>query len=660
MSRSSPPLPVRRRLAAAISVCAATAMAVSMALASAGPVLAHAGHGEDGEAFPYGPATRAATAPVTVDKDEAAALGKEHAEEHARTRMAMAGVGEYPQTTRTERLKALTASQEKVNASFDAAEFGRFREYFQSPDFAAHIALLPTGKVLLFSFERIEVNPQNEPAPTQTIGKENAGRAWIWDPAKGTGAGAFTEKKPPVINMPDGKNEPRPAPFFCAGHSYLPNGMLGVFGGNLGGNGGSGAKLSLVFDPWAEEWYLNKDMSVGRWYPSVVTGADGRQVIMSGQSELGWGTPTPVVERFPASSHQVPFEKTVKPIGWGVDTLKTEAPFKWDYPHLFSLRDGKIYGLGRSVDQQWVFDTAADTKTELPNRPDLNKSKPGPDGGEWRRNYGSAVPLPAGFRGPDSVLVLGGDRNDPNTYRLAGGKWDTEKPRAFGRTQDDTLLLPTGNLLTVNGAFDIRDYGNGPYNPNADLKYRQTELRDENGDWRLGPVQRLPRGYHSNAVVLPDGRVMITGDELQQLANDPDINDNNNGSIEIYEPPYLHQGSRPSLGLIFNPSVGYNDKITVSTSTPGEVTRAVLLAPTTATHSINTSQRHLELRIKSRGGNFLELQAPPSAAAAPPGYYMLFLLNEEGAPSTAGWVQLKPPGAAAATGSTAAKVKADD
>lgn len=222
MSRSNPRLPARRRLATAISVCAATAMAVSMALASAGPVLAHTGHGDEGDALPHGPASRAASAPVTVDPEEAATLGKEHAEEHARTRMAMAGVGEYPQTTRTERLKALTASQEKANASFDAAEFGRFREYFQSPDFAAHIAMLPTGKVLLFSFERIEVNPQKEPAPTDTIGKENAGRAWIWDPAKGTGAGAFTEKKPPVVNMPDGKNEPRPAPFFCAATRTCP------------------------------------------------------------------------------------------------------------------------------------------------------------------------------------------------------------------------------------------------------------------------------------------------------------------------------------------------------------------------------------------------------------------------------------------------------
>lgn len=72
----------------------------------------------------------------------------------------------------------------------------------------------------------------------------------------------------------------------------------------------------------------------------------------------------------------------------------------------------------------------------------------------------------------------------------------------------------------------------------------------------------------------------------------------------------------------------------------GQVKRAVLLAPTTATHAVNTSQRHLELRIKRRTGDTLTLQAPPTAAAAPPGYYMLFLLDAKGVPSVAQWIKL--------------------
>lgn len=615
----------RKRLSAVISACAVISALTSTTLLSAAPSVAHdhAAVLHDGHGAKAG-----------VEPDEAAVLGQDHAQAHATTRGLAQALDDYPQTTRTARLKALTESQAAANAAFDPREFGEFKEYFDSPDFAAHIAQLPTGKVLLFSFERIETNPTKEPAPTQIIGKENAGRAYLWDPARGTGPAAFTKVTPPSVNMPDGLNVSRPAPFFCAGHSFLPNGMLGVFGGNLGGNGGTGAKLSLVFDPWTETWAMNEDMAVGRWYPSVVTGADGRQLIMSGQSELGWGTPTPIVERFPAKagpgSRLAPTRTTDIPRDVPVDRFKVDAPFKRDYPHLFSLRDGKIYGLGRNRDQQWLFDPVKETRSDLPMRPDTAEF----------RNYGSAVPLPGGFRGPDSVLILGGDRDDPNTYQLSGGKWKTASPRAFGRTQDDTLLLPDGDLLTVNGAFDIRDYGNGDKNPNADLKYRQIETRNAEGDWRLGPAQRLPRGYHSNAVVMPDGRIMITGDELQQIANDPNIKDDMNGSIEIYEPAYLKNGSRPDLSTMTSSAPAYDGKWAVFSSTPDDVKRAVLLAPTTATHSVNTSQRHLELRIKGRSGRAIELQAPPSAAAAPPGFYMLFLLNEEGVPSMARWIQL--------------------
>ncbi|WP_455352398.1 galactose oxidase-like domain-containing protein [Streptomyces sp. SYSU K217416] len=619
----------RPRLSRLISACAVIS-ALTTPLVAALPAVAHDG-GSGARSVQRGK-DPAAGGKVAVDKAEAAVLGQEHAESHAKARMRAEDAGDYPQPMRTGRLESLTKSQAKHNAGFAAREYGAFKEYFPSPDFGVHVAQLPTGKVLLFSFERIETNPTKETAPTQVIGKENAGRAYLWDPAKGSGSNAFKKVTPPTVMMPDGKNEPRPAPFFCAGHAFLPNGMLGVFGGNLGSNHGSGAKLSLVFDPWSETWSLNEKMSVGRWYPSAVTGPDGRILIMSGQSELGWGTPTPIVERFPALNHAVPTSRGDVPENVPVDVFKAEAPFKHDYPHLFSLRDGMIYGLGRDHDQQWRFDPVAETRTNLPARPD-----------GLLRSYGSAVPLPAGFRGPDSVLVLGGNRNDPNTYQLVGDQWKKKEPRAFGRTQDNTLILPDGTLFTVNGAHDIRDYGNGLYNPNADLKYRQTEMRDPDGNWKLGPAQRLPRGYHSNAVVLPDGRIMVTGDEAQQIANDPDIRDDMDGSIEIYEPAYLHNGERPDLSAVPRRTVDYDSRFRVLTSTPEDVKRAVLLAPTTATHSVDFSQRHLDVRIKSRGDGSLELQAPPSANAAPPGYYMLFLLNEDGVPSTAKFVSFGPP-----------------
>ncbi|WP_424217226.1 galactose oxidase-like domain-containing protein (plasmid) [Streptomyces sp. BI20] len=629
LPRPTPPRPLASaRLRSAVAV---------VSLATAGALLlpvTAAAHGDHGDR--NAPAAGQAPVPEAVrreiDPQEVKNLGQSHAEEHARTRAALRDIGDYPNPTRVERLKQLTESQRKLNDGFGPKVYGRFAEYFPSPDYAVHIAQLPTGKILLFSFEPVEDNPQKETAPTNTPGGDNAGRAFLWDPARGTGRDAFKQVTPPVVDMPDGLDQPRPAPFFCAGHSFLPNGMLGVFGGNLGGNGGSGAKLSLVFDPWTETWHRNGDMAVGRWYPSVVTGADGRQLIFSGHTEIGWsGTPSTLVERFPAKSHKVPWLTTDRPHGVPVESLRTTAPFTLDYPQLFSMRDGLVYALGRKPAEQFTFDPVDDTRDELPARPD-----------GVNRLYGGAVPMPGGHKGPEAALVIGGDRDSGATWRLSRGRWTKDTSRAFGRTQDNTLLLPDGSMATFGGSFDVRDYGNGLFNPNADLKYRQIELRDADGKWSLGPAQRLPRGYHGNAVVMPDGRIMVTGDELQQIANDPDIRDDMHGSIEIYEPAYLHRGPRPDLRAAPTGPIRYGRPFQVGSRTADRVKRAVLLAPTTATHAVNTSQRHVELLITKREGDRLTLQSPPDAAAATPGFHMLFLLDADGVPSVAQWVKLEP------------------
>ncbi|MFF4036644.1 galactose oxidase-like domain-containing protein [Streptomyces sp. NPDC001816] len=571
-----------------------------------------------------------------VRPEEVKALGRARAENLARDRIGLRAVDRgYPQPMRNRSLKEHTDSQTATNAAFDPATYGKFAQYIDSPDYGDHVALLPTGKVLLFSFEAVEDSPNKETAPTEVIGRDNAGRAYVWTPPEnGTGTGTFKAVPPPVLNMDDGTDEPRPAPIFCAGHSYLPNGMVGIFGGNLGGNHGTGAHLALVFDPWTETWHQQKDMAEGRWYPSVVTGADGRQFITSGHGDIGWGKLSQSIERFPAKNTAVSYDPSTTPVDQALDKWPVKAEYSTDYPHLFSLRDGRIYGFGRTYNEQYVFDPQTETEQPLRDRP-----------GGGMRNYGSAVALPNNTpgNGPDSVLILGGDRNDSKTYKFSGGRWTEDSARAFGRTQDDTLIFPDGRLFTVNGGYDIRNYGNGDYNPNADDKWRQTEIRSFDGTWRTGPSQRLPRGYHSNAVILPDGRIMITGDELQEIANNKDIKSGNNGTIEIFEPPYLHQGGeRPGLRTVPDGPIGYDTDFQIDTTNSRLARKAVLMAPITSTHSVDTSQRRIELRINARAGNTLDLQSPQSVKDAPPGYYLLYVLDDRGVPSIGRWVQLRP------------------
>ncbi|MFD0359569.1 galactose oxidase-like domain-containing protein [Streptomyces sp. NPDC127110] len=416
-----------------------------------------------------------------VSPAESRGLGPEHAEAHARTRLAIRDEADRPDGARAARLAALTESQARANAGFRPAVYGAFTEYFDSPDFGAHTALLPTGKVLLFSFEHT-----------------GTGRAFLWDPAKGTGAGSFTKVTPPTT-----------APFFRTGHSLLPSGRLGVFGGT------AGSGLSLVFDPWTETWSREQETAAAR--RTVFPG--------SGTGPL-WGTRPPAVERFPVLGH------------------------------------------------------------------------------------------PVAAAGPSYAP-------------------------AAGRPGDNTVLMPDGTLLTASGAYDIHDYAGGLLSPAPDLRYRQLELRDTKGGWRLGPVQRLPRGHHSSALVLPDGRVVITGDELQQTAHDADLRDDMHGTIEVYEPAYLYQGPRPALDEVPAAPLAPGDRFLVRTATPDRVRRAVLLAPAGAPHAAGAGVRgRAELRIERREGGLLTLQAPPASAAAAPGHHMLFLLDAKGVPSVARWIRL--------------------
>ena len=52
-------------------------------------------------------------------------------------------------------------------------------------------------------------------------------------------------------------------------------------------------------------------------------------------------------------------------------------------------------------------------------------------------------------------------------------------------------------------------------------------------------------------------------------------------------------------------------------------------------------QRCVGLKIMEQTPESLVLQSPPNANIAPPGYYMLFLLNEDGVPSVAKFVQIE-------------------
>ncbi len=67
---------------------------------------------------------------------------------------------------------------------------------------------------------------------------------------------------------------------FCSGHTLLPDGRLLVTGGHF--KDSMGIDQASLYDFAANTWTPLPAMNHGRWYPSVITLADGQAVVLSG------------------------------------------------------------------------------------------------------------------------------------------------------------------------------------------------------------------------------------------------------------------------------------------------------------------------------------------------------------------------------------------
>ena len=272
-----------------------------------------------------------------------------------------------------------------------------------------------------------------------------------------------------------------------------------------------------------------------------------------------------------------------------------------------------------------------------------------------RRIWGTAVPLPGGTGGSTKIMALGGSTFEEalpsnattEVYDEAKPQldWQTAPPMNIGRGHANTVLLPDGSMVEVGGGVGRDDTYGSPLHA-ATEEQKQVELWDpQTGQWRLGPAQQESRAYHSTALLLPDGRVMSAGDEWHGAGGATGTGAAASDTAEIYEPPYLFKGPRPTIGsapATIKVGAGFG------VATPDtNVTRAVLVAPGAVTHSVDMNQRLIPLALTQAHG----LRGPRRAAERQrraPGYYMLFLLNDKGVPSVAKFVKLSAGGAAPA------------
>ncbi|MCO6428231.1 galactose oxidase-like domain-containing protein [Nitrosomonas communis] len=191
------------------------------------------------------------------------------------------------------------------------------------------------------------------------------------------------------------------------------------------------------------------------------------------------------------------------------------------------------------------------------------------------------------------------------------------------RQHCNAVILPDGKILVVGGTTDGTD-------AHAVLT---VELYDPARDaWTTLGNLSCPRVYHSVALLLPDGRVWIGGSDHDGAAGMAA----RELTIELFSPPYLSLTSRPIVSAAPS-SIGYATRFEIVTPQATQQKLSIALVRCgSVTHAFNPDQRYVRLEIISAAGRVVTVASPPDANVAPPGYYLLFIVDELGAPSV-GW-----------------------
>ena len=201
---------------------------------------------------------------------------------------------------------------------------------------------------------------------------------------------------------------------------------------------------------------------------------------------------------------------------------------------------------------------------------------------------------------------------------------------AHPRAYQNMTMLPDGTVL-VSGGMTTSD--------GTDLTKAVLPAEIWNPDtetWTTVASLQNGREYHSTALLLPDGRVLMSGGG--RLGGRAENQDN----AEIYSPPYLFKGPRPTI-TASPPGAGYGATFDVSTPNAAQISKVSLIRSPSVTHAIDMNQRFQFLNFTPGTGK-VTVTAPANANLAPPGDYLLYLVDTNGVPSTGSFVRLSTTG----------------
>ncbi|MFG2718300.1 galactose oxidase-like domain-containing protein [Streptomyces sp. NPDC048416] len=383
-----------------------------------------------------------------------------------------------------------------------------------------------------------------------------------------------------------------------------------------------GIRAAYEFDPKAEKYVPVASMKEARWYPTLTTLQDGKVLAVSGLDDVG---------AILQGDNEIYDPKTKQ---W------SKGPTRYfpTYPSLFLTKGGKLfysgansgYGPADKGREPGLWDVEKNTFTKIG----------GLKAGDQLETASSLLLPPAQDQ---RFMLLGGGgvgESKKATPRTAVVDLNKNNP-AFtsgpelpqGTRYLNSVIMPDDSVFTTGGSSDYRGRGGSNilsaqfYDPKANA-------------FREAADPTVGRNYHSEALLLPDGRVATFG-------SDSLYSDKNNTKLgkfeqrmELYTPPYLYRDKdkRPALGD--GPEAAAADgRATFRTDHPERVVKARLMRPSAVTHTTDVEQRSIELGL-TKDKNSVTITVPKDRALVPPGWYMVFVSDEAGTPSEAKWLRV--------------------
>lgn len=293
-----------------------------------------------------------------------------------------------------------------------------------------------------------------------------------------------------------------------------------------------------------------------------------------------------------------------------------------NHPWIFGWKQGSIFQAGPSKQMNWYGTSGTGSQKSAGLRAVDNHSM-----------NGNAVMYDAVA---GKILTLGGSVDytgklaTPNAHIITINNPNdtpmvsTLRSMNYQRQFHNSVVLPDGKVFITGGQTRGASFTD-------DNSVLTPEMFDPaTSKFTLLAANVIPRNYHSVALLLPDATVFNGGGGLCFCTA-------NHFDGQIYTPQYLLNGARPVINSVSTASVAVGGTFSATTNTA--VTQWSLIRYASNTHTINTDQRRIPLTPTADYLTY-SFKLPTDSGVLLPGYYMLFALNSAGTPSVAKTVKV--------------------